>query len=370
LGIALFWLPFAGPIVAFMGFAAGIIALFAGSSRRDSPMGVGFAGAGLSFIGVVLGGYWTYSSITRSGEAQIAAANTQDGAKTETPATKAGLAPASVTAKFAEAAALAAAGGDTRDDRDPLKFASGAYRQVQSLGPKPVVASAHNGRPRAAAPRLIFGGDGNAVAVTTRDDRSSDGDSAADQSSGAKDAVGPPPIKWADAEKSEPQGSGSLQVTITNVVKGKVPTYAIGGLPTLVNLTESPAMTIWLKVRNNDAAGNADYLGWMGEKADAAKIGAELMDDHGRKHPQLRRLIKPDEAIQGSVQGNGPLMPIAAGQSVADAVLFPTPPQDADYLELTLSGKAIGQEEDLHFRIPKSMIKEDDTNPLLGGVGN
>ena len=160
-------------------------------------------------------------------------------------------------------------------------------------------------------------------------------------------------------------------MTITRVITGKVPMYAIGGLPTLVNLTESPAMTIWLKIRNVDAAGmTADYLGWMGEKADAAKIGSELMDDHGRKHPQLRHLIKPEEAIQGSVQGAGPMKPIVAGQAVADAILFTMPPADADSFELTLSGKAIGQEEDLHFRIPKSMIKPDESNPLLGGPGN
>lgn len=370
LGIALFWLQFAGPIVAFIGFAAGLIALFVGASRGDAPMGLGYAGAGLSFVGVVLGSYWTYSLLTKPGEAQIAAAKTQDGAD-EATAGRAKLVPVAVTARFAEGAALGAAGGDTLDDRDPLKFASGAYRQVESFGSKNIVASTRDRRPKAAAPRLIFDGDGNAVAVTAApDDRSSDSASAADQTPAAKDAAAPPPIKWADAEKHEPQGSGSLQVTITSVITGKVPTYAIGGLPTLVNLTESPAMTIWLKIRNTDVAGSADYLGWMGAKADSAKIGSELIDDHGRKHPQLRHLIKPDEAIQGSMQGDGPLKPILAGQSVADAILFPMPPADADSFELTLSGKAIGQEEDLHFRIPKSMIKPDESNPLLGGLGN
>ena len=79
LGIALFWLQFGGPIVAFIGFAAGLTALFVGASRGDAPMGLGYAGAGLSFIGIVLGGYWTYSSITKPGESQIAAAKTHGG---------------------------------------------------------------------------------------------------------------------------------------------------------------------------------------------------------------------------------------------------------------------------------------------------
>jgi hypothetical protein len=127
-------------------------------------------------------------------------------------------------------------------------------------------------------------------------------------------------------------------------------------------------MTIWFKIHNGDEAGSAEYIGWMGAKAAEAKIESKLVDDHGRDHRRLRFPL--DEAIPGSVLGFVPLKPVAAGQSVPDAVVFPVLPDDVDFFELTLSGKAIGQDDDLHFRVPRSMIKLDDSNPLFGGSKN
>ena len=80
--------------------------------------------------------------------------------------------------------------------------------------------------------------------------------------------------------------------------------------------------------------------------------------------------LRKNEAVVGSIQGSGPLKPVFAGQSVKDAIVFAPLADEAQSMDLTLSGKAIGQDEDLHFRIPKSMIKTDDSNPLIGGPGN
>ena len=368
-GTGLFWVPFAGAIVALFGLAAGLVALFAGAARRESPIRLAVSGAGISFAAIALGAYWTYSSLNNSVKDQMAAAGRKPG--DAMIATNGKLAPSNATAKSAEGAGRSAAGGDTRDDRDPLKFAAGVYRRAKDLASKDSrTAALRSSRDqRAARPRLIVGSDGGVgLAAAKAEDQTNERDSS-DKSGGDGDNGSKPAnIKWAAAEKKEPQGTGPLQVTITKVVVGKVPTYAVGGLPTLVNLTQDPAMTIWLKIHNGDEAGSVEYTGWMGAKAEEAKIESKLVDDHGREHRRLRFPL--DEAIPGSILGKVPLKPVFAGQSVPDAIVFPVLPEDVDLFDLTLSGKAIGQEEDLHFRIPRSMIKPDDSNPLLGGAGN
>jgi hypothetical protein len=367
-GIGLFWVPFAGAVVALVGLAAGLVALFVGASRRDSPMSWAVSGAGISFVAVALGAYWTYSSLNRPAKDRFAAAGRKSG--DATIATNGKLAPSAATAKSAEGAALSAAGSNARDDRDPLKFAAGVYRRADIASKDSRTAALRSSRDqRAARPRLIVGSDGNVGLATAKADEQNNDRDSSDKSGGdGENGAKPGDIKWAAAEKKEPQGTGPLQVTVTKVVVGKVPTYAVGGLPTLVNLTQDPAMTIWLKIHDGDAAGSVEYTGWMGAKAEEAKIESKLVDDHGREHRRLRFPL--DEAIPGSILGKVPLKPVFAGQSVPDAIVFPVLPEDVDLFDLTLSGKAIGQEEDLHFRIPRSMIKPDESNPLLGGSGN
>lgn len=376
-GGGLFWIPFAGPIVAFAGLAVGLAAMFIGSTRRSAPMGLAMAAAGISFVALAVGGYSTYASLTKPGEQVVdatkkpggeLAAPGQDSPDDSTLAAKPTVSPAAIAAKFAEGAAVAIAGGDPRDDRDPLKFAAGAVQKVQDISAKDTAVASARSQAKGPKPKLIFGADGSAVAVTEKPD-SPAAASGRDKSSDATEAVAPP-IQWAAAEKKEQQGTGPLKVTITKVLVGRVPYYEIGGIDTLTDLTPDPLMTVWFKVRNGDAAGSVEYSGWMGMKADKEKTEATISDDHGRTHGVLRNYFKANQALKGSIQGDGPLKPIFAGQAVNDAVVFPLPAEDAEVIELTLSGKAIGQDEPLHFRIPKSMIKPDESNPLIGGAGN
>jgi hypothetical protein len=282
--------------------------------------------------------------------ARNAALPTQRADDQDAESVKPKLTPSAAAAKFVRGANMAAAGGDPRDDLDPLKFALGAYQRV---------AGGQNSKVR--RPQLIFDGDANGrgLAVATKTDSNStdsatDGDAATAAHSGAS-------IKWAAAEKNEPQGSGSLQVTITKVLVGKVPTYPVGGLAELFDVTPDPYLTVWFKIKNTDAAGSVDYKGWMGQKAEESAIDSLLVDDHGREHKHIKF---PDDAV---IRGTKPAAPISAGQSVNDALVFPLLWADVESARLTLSGKAIGQDEDLHFQIPSSMIKTDNSNPLLGG---
>ena len=340
------------------------------------------AGVGISVVALAFGGYTTYTSLNKP--AVVAAiAPTAHLPPVAAAAAKPKATPAEAVAKFAQGAILGIVGGDLRERRDPLKFAFAAFRKLQVSAGEAAQRTAAGVAQSGAAPRfqLVFGGDANGgLEVTAKTDGAKaagtatsgatpDASASQQKAAGARDAArDKPAIHWAAAEKHESQGTGSLKVTITKVLVGKVGSSRIGGGPdAFPSITGDDRMTIWFKIRNTDAAGSADYTGWMGVKAEKAKISSELDDDQGGTYQHFQ--FRPEEAIVGSIQGRGPLRPIFAGQSVADALVFPAMPAGVDSIELTLSGKGIGQDEDLHFRIPKSMIKSFTPNLLVPGVG-
>ena len=374
-GFGLSWIPFAGLGLALVGLAAGGVATVVGSSRRGAPMGLAMAGAMAGIVGVAFGSYWTYSSFNKSAEAELARADqgrpsaklasSASGSMPGGGAASKPLTPAAAAGTFGEGAFLGVVGGDSRDDRDPVKFASAAFWQVQSNLAREIAAAGRQSRSTAGRPRLVFGGNdnGNGLVVSAAKPEGAEEAGAADKR--ASGAAGESPIQWAAAEKGEPQGSGPLQVTVTKVVVGKVVSYPIGDLQTLINVTFEPYMIVWLKVKNTDASGSAEFAGWMSPQAEEQKIESKLIDDHGREHKPIRPFNK-DEAIQKTT----PPGKIFAGQTATDAIVFRVLTDDVDSMDLTLSGKAIGRDEDLHFRIPRSMIARDNSNPLLSGAGN
>jgi hypothetical protein len=368
--LGLSWVPFLGLALAIVGLAASGTATVVGSSRRGAPLGFTLAGAVIGVIAAGLGAYWTYSSLTESAKARVADVGGKQPpaggptAMSSQPVAKR-LSAADAAVRFSEGALVGAAGGDARDDRDPVKFAAGAFRQVQSSLTKEIAAASNQARPRNGRPRLVFGGNenGNGLVVSAEKPHDFGEEGAADKRSDG--ATPETQIQWAAAEKGESQGSGPLQVTVSKVVIGKVVSYPIGDLQTLINVTSDQYMIIWLKIKNTDTAGSAEFSGWMSPRAEDEKIGAQLVDDHGREHKPVRPFNK-DEAIQKTT----PPGKVFAGQTANDAVVFRVLTDDVDSMDLTLSGKAIGRDEDLHFRIPRSMFVHDNSNPLLGGAGN
>jgi hypothetical protein len=351
-GFGLFWVPFAGLALAVVGLAASGAATVVGSSRRGAPLGLALAGAVIGVVATAFGGYSTYASLNQSDKSQLARVSNGR----STPG-----APASGAASRGESGVKPQALAPALAPFDPDKFASGAYRAVQSSLAKEIAAASDQPHPKTGRPRLVFGGGENGLVISAAKPDGTPEASATDKRShgAAREA----PIEWAAAEKGESQGTGPWQVTVSKVVVGKVVTYPIGDLQTLINVTGEPYLIIWLKVKNIDAAGSAEFAGWMNPQADEAKMESLLVDDHGREHKPVRPFNK-DEAIQKTT----PPGKIFAGQTANDAIVFRVLTDDVDSMDLTLSGKAIGRDEDLHFRIPRSMIVHDNSNPLLGGA--
>jgi hypothetical protein len=341
MGASLSWITGAGLVLALIGLAVGAAVTVVSSSRRDALWRLALFGALVGLAGAALGVYRTISSPDTGTRAEMARA---------APRGPIGGRGAFATRPLHESATETSARGESRQAQAQI---------VQD----PDVRTKRAGS-NAARPRLVFGAgdDGSGVIVLpARPKAESTSPLATDRGT---DAAAAAPIQWAAAEKNEPQGTGALQVTVSKVVIGKVVSYPIGDLQTLINVSDDPYLIVWFKITNTDAAGSAKYKGWMNSLAEEEKIESKLVDDHGREHKPFRPFNK-DEAIQKTTLPGT----IFAGQSATDALVFRVLPDDVDSMDLTLSSKAIGRDEDLHFRIPRSMIVHDNSNPLLEGAG-
>jgi hypothetical protein len=351
IGAALSWVPFAGLLVAVFGLAVGTVATMLSSSRRDAPVRLALAGTLVGLVGSACGAFGTYWSLNKGIGAEIAQTepNRHAANRATAPDGPVGNGPS---------------GKPLSPEIAATRFAQGAFQLVQARLAKETVPSDRRSSARNVGPRLVFGGNnnGNGLVVSAKPEGAEEEGAADKRASGA---AGESPIQWAAAEKGESQGSGPLQVTVTKVVVGKVTTYPIGDLQTLFNVTDGSYMVVWFTIKNVDASGSAEFKGWMSPQAEKEKIESLLVDDRGREHKPIRPFNK-DEAIQKTTSPG----PIFAGQSATDALVFRLLPDDVDSMDLTLSGKAIGRVEDLHFRIPRTMITRDNSNPLLGGAGN
>jgi hypothetical protein len=352
IGAAFSWVPFAGLLLAVFGLAVGTVATMLSSSRRDAPVRLALAGTLVGLVGSVCGALGTYWSLNKGIGAEIAQTepNRHAANRAAAPEGPVGNGPS---------------GKPLSPETAATRFAQGAFQLVQARLAKETVPADRRSGARNVGPRLVFGGNdnGNGLVVSAAKPEGAEEEGAAGKR--ASGAAGESPIQWAAAKKGESQGSGPLQVTVTKVVVGKVVSYPIGDLQTLINVTSEPYMIVWLEVKNTDASGSAEFTGWMSPQAEEQKIKSKLIDDHGREHKPVRPFNK-DEAIQKTSQPGR----IFAGQTATDAIVFRVLTDDVESMGLTLAGKAIGRDEDLHFRIPRSMITKDDSNPLLGGAGN
>jgi hypothetical protein len=368
LGLALFAVPYAGPAVGVIGAVVGFYCVFLASARRNSPMILALAGIALSVIAACFGGYWTFQAI----QATPVAASAENGAPEANPdATAAQQAPNASLAvdfnQFAGAAVKAIAEGAVADSRNPLNFAAAAVRGAAADPSKKAarLASA-DGAPaiaRATGPVTLRlqgsagGSEKGTDAGAPTGESTPSGDSVSAPAAAAKG-----PIQWAAADKGEAQGNDDVQVTVLKVMIGTLH-FRLGSNALLDEReTEAKFLHIRLKIQNNQTAGTIDYKGWM----TLPDSDATLTDDQGTeiKRFDINTLASPTQHL--TIVNSHPSATIEISQSNEDVIIFHLPPDGAQYLRLTLSGKAAGLGDDLHFQIPRSMITTGETgNSLL-----
>ncbi len=375
LAAALCWLPFAGPALGLIGAALAMLTIVLSSARKNASMGLPLAGVGVSLIGMLAGVYFTYQFLSAPPAGTQVAANAAptgaDAAKPDAVAEqankKAAANPAlAMTTQFSEGAVLALAGGKASDVRDPLKFSMGAVRGLYAAGEsEPKVAAADRAavKRKGKVPQLVFGGSGIDGSQSLAVAGDSDSTKMPADSGGSEDkAADPPaPVKWAAADKGEAQDLDDVHVTITKVTQGRV---AIAGKDIGVDLTGESYLTVWLKIENKAGVGDVAYTSWMDPEAAKGAVKAELIDEEGR--PYKICPLNKGEVISGVK----PTPSIGSNSSITDAIAFALPKEEVKTLRLTLPGQAVGQKGDLHFEIPWAMVKAEESNPLIGGIGN
>jgi hypothetical protein len=325
---------------------------------------------------MLAGVYFTYQYLSaQPAGAQVAAnaaATPTDIAKQDATAEQASKKPAAnpalaTTTQFSEGAALALAGGKSSDVRDPLKFSMGAVRGLYAAGDSETkVAAAESGTPakrKGKVPQLVFGGSGIDGSQTLAVAGDSDSTKAAAASDGSDDKTAEPaaPVKWAAADKGEAQDLGDVHVTITKVTQGRV---AIAGKDIGVDLTGESYLTVWLKIENKAGVGDVAYTSWMDPEGAKSALKSEVVDEQGRPY-KICPLLKGEY-----ISGTRPTPSIGSNSSITDALAYALPKDEVKTLRLMLPGQAVGQKGNLYFEIPWSMVKAEETNPLIGGLGN
>ena len=158
------------------------------------------------------------------------------------------------------------------------------------------------------------------------------------------------------AKKTVPATSTNIEVQVQSVEFDAPRWRSAASVPKVL---QYKCLVVRIKITNSGSAA-VEYQSWHltpytaidGKSPDETK----LVDDRSRVYPAVN--------IPGAVTFNGhvPKASIAMGESVVDALLFRVPsgfsPGDVKSLRLTLSGKAVGQENEFELKIDGGKIVE------------
>ena len=133
-----------------------------------------------------------------------------------------------------------------------------------------------------------------------------------------------------DASVSPTLVFGPTSVRVTGVVASKAAR------------SQESKLRIYLNVENVSKNAKFYYSGWGNQFA-----GASLQDDLGNRYHSQDGFGNDREGVRG-----GSLYP---GDRVQETLVFEFPVPSAKFLTLTLPGSYIGQQQDMRFKIPRSM---------------
>jgi len=151
---------------------------------------------------------------------------------------------------------------------------------------------------------------------------------------------------WKDA--SFHQVIGNVRISITMVVTGTVPLRA--GILDRESESLNELLMVWLKIENISKRTKIDYSGWMSKYASLRDIDASLTDDVDNRYRQI------NFSGLSTVHGATPSESIYPGTAIEDAIVFELPVKGTRFLRLKLTSNAFGEEGDIRFQIPASMI--------------
>jgi hypothetical protein len=238
LGLLLFWFPFIGAGIAFLGLLLGAAGLFICLVRRGSGMGFAIAGTAVSVVAIMLGGIWTAVVASAAhGLAEISRRAQEDMPKVEIQ-----HAPPEVNP----------AGLETMPDAEPEPEAE---TPAAAPTPKPQAPPKPKAPPKAETPVKADAG-----------------------------------VPWGDLAIL-----GDVSVGITRVTTGKVKLKSAFGSG---KVSVEPATTIWLRLENRSKAKKINYSSWAGRISFGD--GPKLSDNFDNRYKEIDFGISKVEGASGS----------------------------------------------------------------------
>lgn len=135
---------------------------------------------------------------------------------------------------------------------------------------------------------------------------------------------------------------GGVEIGISTVKIGKVNKDLMG----MISAASEDGLIVVIEIANNTAGKRIPYKLWD-------ESMATLVDDEGNTY---RYTLGPSDFPVGrTVERQGSIDP---GKAVAEVLVFEVPVEQADHLDLTLTGADIEGLSTVRFRIPSSMYTE------------
>ena len=160
-----------------------------------------------------------------------------------------------------------------------------------------------------------------------------------------QDEIAEPAIEWASAESAVMQDD--VQIRITSVQVGKVTLRSTFGTP---GSSKEEFLAIAVELTNLSETKKLEYKTWAGGGLRYARDLAALCDNFDNTYKRIGFTDLPEGRTESAS--------IYPGKSIIDVLVFESPLETVEHLDLQLPGKGFGGDGMIRLRIPASMIEK------------
>lgn len=150
-------------------------------------------------------------------------------------------------------------------------------------------------------------------------------------------------LEWASAK--QPVRQGDVQVRVVRSAKEQTPLNRLGE----DTRSKEELLSVYLEVRNLSTSTKLTYKTWQGADFSFDRDYARLTDNFGNSYKRIKFGFGTE--IVGQVRTDS----IYPNKSIRDVLVFESPIENTEYLELELPADNFGGEGMLRIRIPREM---------------
>lgn len=150
-------------------------------------------------------------------------------------------------------------------------------------------------------------------------------------------------LEWASAD--QPVRQGDVQVRVVRVVEEQTPLKRLGEN----TKSEDELLSVYVEVHNLSTSKKLSYETWQGAQFSVRRDHATLTDNFGNAYKRINFGFGTE--ISGQVRSDS----LYPNKSISDVLVFESPIDDTEHLDLELPADNFGGEGMLRFRIPRKM---------------